>query len=115
MEELILLDKHLEEILREFQKASQGKEFGATEKDCTQEEFIELMKNGFVEALDTSSMERWAYIAKLSYKGVHYFSLKKEYLRKKRKPKVWEWIRYGITTLIALAALAVSIIALLTK
>ena len=115
MDDFVILDKRLELVLREFQKESRGAEFGVTEKACSQEEFIELMKAGYVEAIDTSNYERWAYIAKLTYKGIHYFELKKQYKRRQRQPKIWEWVRYGITTLIALAALAVSIIALFAK
>jgi len=115
MDDLIILDKRLESVLRGFQQESHGADFGITEKACSHEEFAELKKAGYVEAIDTSSYARWSYIAKLTYKGIHYFELKKQYKRKQRQPKIFEWVRYGITTLIALAALAVSIIALFTK
>lgn len=115
MDDLVILGKRLESVLRRFQQESHGAEFGVIEKDCSHEEFLELKKAGYVEAIDTSSFERWSYIAKLTYKGIHYFEFKKQYKRKQRQPKIWEWVRYGITTLIALAALAVSIIALLRK
>ena len=75
----------------------------------------QLRDNGFIEVGFNPLIIPFESKCKLTYYGKHYFELKKQYKKSLRRPKIWEWIRYGITTLIALAALAVSIIALFTK
>lgn len=115
MSEFTILNNNLEQYLRRVQERAKKCPFGLPLDIEHLSEMDELNRLGYVSYKTIQAPGRQMKRADLTYNGEHYFDLKKEYLDKQRQQKIWEWVRYGITTLIALAALAVSIIALLTK
>lgn len=51
----------------------------------------------------------------LTNKGENYFEKKKKFLKQKRNLKISEWAKFGISTVISIVALVVSIISLYKK
>lgn len=49
------------------------------------------------------------YLLSPTQKGKEYCKNKEKYIKEQRKSKIIEWVRYAITTIIALAALIISI------
>lgn len=114
----ILLDKSLEDTLKQLYEDTFN---GVVEDFClksavySENHIKELERYGYVTIKDSSTLSGWECLATLTYNGINYFKNKKQFIKENRKAKWGEWIRYGITTLISIAALVISIISLLKE
>lgn len=114
----VLLDKPLEDTLKQLHEDTF---YGTVEDFClkssvySENHIKELEKYGYITTKDSSTLSGWGCLVTLTYNGINYFKIKKQFIKENRKIKWGEWIRYGITTLISIAALIISIISLLNE
>lgn len=100
------LDKRLESFLFEIKKhVGCSCTFYLSENEFSGDNIKALIERGFLQRIDDRNYS-FTYIAN------NYTELKKDYERQTLKIKIQDNVRYLITTLIALSALIVAIIAL---
>lgn len=103
------LEKTLTKIVEEYRTTE--KEISVDGKQYIKQDVDELIKTGYLKKMDCSTCSGWEYLVTPTEKALHY----KEYKQQSIKPKVIDWLKYGITTLIAIGALIVAIISLCRK
>ena len=105
-----MLNKQEEKILKYMIEKNTYESIDVTSQCDSIEESIQIVesleKKGLVINCNTLSNA----IAILKQEGKHYFEQQAILIKTKRKEKWTEWIRYVITTLIAIAALIISIV-----
>jgi ABC-type taurine transport system substrate-binding protein len=105
-----LLDEGSEKLLKRLLDASDDDSvFLSNIENINQSELNNLYKSGFIDSHNQKAVTR------LTQKAKCYFEDKEKYLKQQRQIKIIDYIKYGITTFIALAALIVSIIAICKK
>jgi len=103
-----LLDNNFENVLNQILDRPEltSKEIEVTDLD--QEIIRGLITKGYLRGGNTRINSNKVFII-LTYDGKFYFERKKAFLKQKRHSTIIEWIRYGITSAIAIGALIVSI------
>lgn len=112
LQTFISLDKKLENTLRELIEQSFNgciEQFHITESDFDANEIQELAKCQYISITDTRTLSETSWLVSLTYNGKNYFAHKQEYVRINRNHKIIEWLRYGITTAISIAALIIAL------
>ena len=101
----IVISKYAKKTLKLLVNKNQDI-FNVTSKDCKLENLIELADAKLIKLMVINQhLENWAYQVVVNKET-------KKYLLKEAKhteEKIWEYIRYGITTLISITALLLSI------
>lgn len=109
-----LLDKKLEVLLKELSDADNTDYIDTRNYDCRHNELDALEESGYIEQKRNRSGSPTVNIS-LTYDGLHYFEQKQHLLNNNRKNNIKERVRYGITTVVAVGALIVSIVSLCIK
>lgn len=98
-----ILDKESEKTLKKIIEQN----IIQVDKSQFDKQIIEkLIRLGLLKGDNISAFEGWSYIIEVTRDGQIYFVQKNKFI----KSKIFDWLKYGITTLIAIIALIISIV-----
>lgn len=112
-----MIDKETEEILQKCIQNAENypqvlrdmlEKCSQDEEDVLRSQIKLLIEEGYLSKIQWAS--NLPYYGRIEQKGRMYFINKEKQRKLEMKKTVVEWVRYGITTIIALAALIISII-----
>ena len=106
-----ILDTNFERVLPQILEKPKEEYDEIDVTNLSQEIICELINMDYISGGFARINSNKVFV-KVTYKGKNYFDNKKSFLKRERWTKIGEWVRYGITTAIALGALIVSIIAI---
>ena len=108
-----LLNANLENLLKKLLESYKDEPMNVNSLTCERNEIEHLIEENYFKIhCSNDSLSGWCYFVYPTQKAITYFEDKKSYNKQKRNSKIIEWLRYGITTAIAIAGLIVAIIAL---
>lgn len=109
------LENTLTEIQRKRTKSPSGEIVCTDNLTIDKKNLYELAQRGMIDIVCDEKNPPIGCFVELTYSGMHYFDEKNVYKKRKRRAEIKDWVRYGITTLIAIAALIVSVISICRK
>lgn len=98
-----ILDKESEKTLKKIIEQN----ITQIDKSQFDKQIIEkLIRLGLLKGDNISTFEGWRSIIEVTRDGQIYFAQKNKFI----KSQIFDWLKYGITTLIAIIALIISIV-----
>lgn len=108
---MVELDTALQIILKDiYEKMGDATELSVSAPEYQQTQVDELVLQGLIKKIDTSTLSGWSYILQPTHEGQTYFINLRKKTKADRKAAIIEWIKWLVPTAISIIALIVSLL-----